>query len=509
MTKRSKSEGARLKDIRMALSLSQRELAKEFGVSGSAIALWESGTNPIPGPAIKLLELYEEYLSEDLAEGRMAHDIRELSSTWTARILQSFYGARSKAPPHLKAQLEIGFQNMLKAQTVGGMIKYRIRRAALEKAMSSISQAKGLAMKIAQAALYIDPGLDVDLRTAIQSLQLVTRPMAPTVAARVIFEELGESPLKLFKKWEPRPFATASIGQVHRAQLHSGEQVAVKIQYPGVRKSLETDFKNFGILNAIASFMKRSSMELLKEIGTIVINECDFEKEAKAQEEAAEIFARDPDIRIPQVHWPLSGKRVLTMEYLDGDRFSDFIKDASPETRRRVARALWRFETACIQHGMMNSDSHESNFVLFKDGTLGCLDFGRTVYWDKQLSEVQNQFVLAFAKQDKEAALRAFRKMNWVKDWASFDFDEFWDMMKRQQAHCIAGRPFRFTPEYIKQSMEEGRSYKGAKNLNLTTTVVFGMAESFGLWSLLSQLGVEDDWGQMTVDILSSPTKHF
>jgi aarF domain-containing kinase len=107
--------------------------------------------------------------------------------------------------------------------------------------------------------------------------------MAPTVVSKIIYESFGESPYKLFSEWSARPFATASIGQVHRARLKSGELVAVKIQYPEIQASLKGDLKFVGFIANLARLLSPELKSILTQIGSIILDETDYMKEARSK----------------------------------------------------------------------------------------------------------------------------------------------------------------------------------------------------------------------------------
>src|SRR5262249_28889241 len=111
---------------------------------------------------------------------------------------------------------------------------------------------KGALMKLGQMASYIDEGVPEEFRATMARLQRDAPPMSAGLAAAVVAEELGDTPEGAFGRWDPLPFAAASIGQVHRAITRDGRAVAVKVQYPGIGESIEADVRNVALLRRIA-----------------------------------------------------------------------------------------------------------------------------------------------------------------------------------------------------------------------------------------------------------------
>src|SRR6185312_10260225 len=111
-------------------------------------------------------------------------------------------------------------------------IKRRVQVAVMDRLVQSLGEIKGIPLKAAQLASYMDFNISDEFRENLAKLQTMSEPMPPSTASRVFQKDLGKTPEQVFAEWSPKPFAAASIGQVHRAKLKSGKEVAVKIQYP-------------------------------------------------------------------------------------------------------------------------------------------------------------------------------------------------------------------------------------------------------------------------------------
>ena len=160
---------------------------------------------------------------------------------------------------------------------------------------------KGALMKLGQMASYIDEGMPQTLRAAMARLQHNAPPMSPALASSVIVEELGAAPERIFARWDPLPFAAASIGQVHRALTRDGSPVAVKIQYPGISRTITSDLRNVALLQRIAAaaFPGLDTRSLIDELGDRLRDEVDYVLEADNQEMFADYYDGHPVIHVP------------------------------------------------------------------------------------------------------------------------------------------------------------------------------------------------------------------
>src|SRR5207237_2808189 len=167
----------------------------------------------------------------------------------------------------------------------------------------------------------------------------------------VIRQELGGEPDQLFKEWDPLPFAAASIGQVHRAITRDGRAVAVKVQYPGIARSITSDLRNVGLLRRVvgAAFPGLDTRSFVDEVSDRLREEVDYVREAESQEVFARYYDGHPVIRVPHVVPELSTARVLTSELVSGSTFDDLLtwdqheSDLEAETiQRLVLRSRFR-----------------------------------------------------------------------------------------------------------------------------------------------------------------------
>jgi predicted unusual protein kinase regulating ubiquinone biosynthesis (AarF/ABC1/UbiB family) len=276
--------------------------------------------------------------------------------------------------------------------------------------LKTLGEMKGLPLKFGQMASYIDglapPGYEEKFQEVLKGLQSKAPPLSASAAVEVVRSELGAAPDEVFGTWEPEPFAAASIGQVHRATTKAGETVAVKVQYPGVDRAIESDLKSLGVLESMMSpfgVRRYHTKETLAEIQTVFLSELDYGREAEQADWFRAIHADDGDIVIPKVVHSLTAKRVLTMELLGGVDYQTFASTASQAERNRAGEAIWRFMfRALYQHGVLYADPHPGNYRFLGDGRVGFLDFG--CVRKLPLSVVQNLREMPLALMDNDEA---------------------------------------------------------------------------------------------------------
>src|SRR5215210_5489454 len=246
----------------------------------------------------------------------------------------------------------------------------------------------------------------------LQKLQDTVAPIPLEVAQAVIERELGTPVEKLFAGLDPVPLGSASIGQVYKARLHSGESVAVKVQRPEAPGRVAADLALMRDLAALldARFGDRIFIdvkELVAEFEGVIRRELDYEAEARNARRFAANFAGTP-VKIPEIYTELSTKRVLTMEFIEGTRFYDIRPLLlAPAERRRVATlgAETIFKMA-FEDGFFHGDPHPGNLMLTPQGELALLDFGMVGFMSHGDIEALSRLFIAVIQRDAAVALR-------------------------------------------------------------------------------------------------------
>jgi len=267
------------------------------------------------------------------------------------------------APPERRARLEQEFA---------------IRSAA--DAARELGNMKGAVMKLGQMMSFIGDGLPPEAQAALAQLQAEAPPMAPGLAAEVVRAELGADPAVLFRRWDEVPVAAASIGQVHRATMPDGREVAVKVQYPGIEDAIGSDLADGARLGALLSAVTLKSVDvaaLAEELRHRLIDELDYRIEAVNQQDFAERWAGQPFQHVPPVIAERSGRRVLTTEWAEGLTFAEFLVEAPEAAHQTAGEAIFRFaQQSILRDRVFNGDPHPGNYRFALDGSVTFLDFG-------------------------------------------------------------------------------------------------------------------------------------
>jgi hypothetical protein len=237
---------------------------------------------------------------------------------------------------------------------------------------------RGLLMKAGQLIGSLPNIAPAQITEMLDHLHFNAPPMHFSLIREVIENELGAPPETLFAEFDKTAFAAASIGQVHRATLKSGEPVAVKIQYPGISRTIDSDMRAISTLLAPLAIGGHDYLgPKLDELRRMLKQETDYELEAEALRLARSLFAEHHEIVVPRVHERYSGARVLAMDFIPGQHLNAFLAtNPAQETRDAYGKTIcfaWRrMHAAKLNY----ADPHPGNYIFMPDGRLGLIDFG-------------------------------------------------------------------------------------------------------------------------------------
>lgn len=312
----------------------------------------------------------------------------------------------------------------------------------------SLSVLKGSALKVAQM-LSMDKNL---LPQAYVDKFSQSQYNAPPLSGPLIYQTFkryfGKSPDKIFDKFDLKSTNAASIGQVHRAELN-GKKLAVKIQYPGVSDSISSDLK---LVKPFAfRIMGVSGKDLdiyMKEVEERLLEETDYELEVRRSLEFSGACANLKNVIFPHYYPELSSKRIITMDWLEGQHLREFLKTNPPqELRNQLGQALWDFYNF-QQHELraVHADPHPGNFLITPDGKLGIIDFGC-------IKEMPDDFYTPFFSLisgntlgDEAKTIKAFRELEMIHATDTQDQVKFYYSVYKQMVSLFA-RPY-IVPEF-------------------------------------------------------------
>jgi len=248
----------------------------------------------------------------------------------------------------------------------------------------------------------------------LEKLQDEVPPLPYSEIKQVIEAELGAGSERVFATFEHQAVAAASIAQVHFATLRSGEDVAVKVQRPGIAEQMELDFEILlnmaGLLERSISWArKQGAVDVVREFMQTTREEMDFTLEGRNADRFRENFVDEPGVHVPKVYWEHTTRRVLTLERITGTKLSDAAAtQARKIDRKEIARrGAGLYLKQVLQHGFFHADPHPGNIFIESDGRIAFVDFGIVGRIDEHLREQMADLFLAVVRRDTDGIIEA------------------------------------------------------------------------------------------------------
>ncbi len=256
---------------------------------------------------------------------------------------------------------------------------------------------------------------------------------------RIFREELKATPEELYRKFDYEAIASASIGQVHRAELHDGTPVAVKVQRPSVHQDFHRDVLVMrGFIWLVFALRIKSlyfMRDPVRELGHWTDDELDYRREAAHCNLLAQNAAGSTTERIPKIYWELTTPRLLTMEFLEGPNVSSYLKYLKNGDRAAIdklteagfdpavftSNVITNFLRDAFRHGVFHADLHPANLLILPNNVVGYVDFGIVASLTPEARRKQIELTLAYASGDPDAIYREF--INICKPSGDVDFD--------------------------------------------------------------------------------------
>ncbi len=312
--------------------------------------------------------------------------------------------------------------------------------ADLTKALGGL---KGPIMKIAQIMSTIPDMMPKEYVEEMAELQSNAPPMGWLFVRRRMRTELGEDWQSCFQEFDKESFAAASLGQVHKAKDLNGNGLACKLQYPDMSSVVEADLSQ---LKFILSIYQRyqgalKTEEVFAEISDRLREELDYKNEAKNINLFSQVLKQDSYVNIPKVYQELSTNRLLTMEYIEGDKLLQ-VTEKTQQFKDNVAENLFKsWYKPFYQYGVLHGDPHLGNYSANKDASLNIYDFGCVRIFEPQLIEGVINLYKALQDNDQDLMVDSYEKWgfkNLNKDiietlnlWASYLYEPLMDDRKR------------------------------------------------------------------------------
>ncbi|MGD1049778.1 MAG: AarF/ABC1/UbiB kinase family protein [Solirubrobacteraceae bacterium] len=375
-----------------------------------------------------------------------------------------------------------------------------------EQIVAVLGTMKGAAMKLGQVMSFLDVGLvPEEYREEFQRKLSELRDSAPHVSfkemRKVIESEFDEPLDELFAQFDTVPIAAASIGQVYRATLHDGREVAVKVQYPGVAEAVRADLKNLGMIMRLFSRMAPGLdvQALAQEIRLRIDEELDYELEASNQRAMARIFRGHPFIHVPEVIGSHSRERVMASELVGGTRFEQ-MKELDAASRNRIGEIVFRFYFGCMyRHHQFSGDPHPGNFILLPDGRVSFLDFGLYKRLPPDLAEYELEIARLGITGQGEALIAHLHAGGFLADPDRSTPEQILEQFEDVTWWYTRDGEVSLTPEIATQividmSDPRSRHYAAMRHENLPPDHLFGRRTETLTLAVMSQLRATANW---------------
>ena len=362
----------------------------------------------------------------------------------------------------------------------------------------SLGELKGSALKIAQMLSMDKNILPQSYVDKFTQSQYNAPPLSGPLIVKTFTKNFGKPPEKIYDKFNLKSTNAASIGQVHSAELN-GQKMAVKIQYPGVGDSISSDLK---LVKPFAfRLLKMSEKELniyIKEVEERLLEETDYELEVRRSIQFSEACKNLNNVVFPRFYPQLSGKRIISMDWIEGKHLKEFLKqNPSQELRNKIGQALWDFYNF-QQHELraVHADPHPGNFLITPDEKLGVIDFGCIKEMPDDFYEPFFSLISTDVMEDKAKTIEAFRKLEMILPGDNEKQVAFYHKMYLEMISLFArpytSQTFNFdNPEFFKAlysygdkiaKMPEFKQARGVKHF------IYVNRTNFGLYSILQEL---------------------
>lgn len=384
----------------------------------------------------------------------------------------------------------------------------RLHRDNAERIASQLGALKGAAMKVGQALAQVADGygLPDEARAMLGKLHDKAEAVPFDVIRRRIEADLAGPLDQLFRRVEPEPLGTASLGQAHAAELPDGTPVVVKVLHEGIEGSVHADLGALRAMLQAGRVLRRPKEEvdaIFEEVEARLAEELDYTREAAHLEEFRRYLADDPDVQVPRVHPGWSTSRVLTMERLVGRPLPVFVATASDAARQRAGVTIARtFMSLQYRHRAIHADPHPGNYLFQPDGRVGILDFGCVRRFDLEWMAAYGECGIATRHDDRAACMDAATRIGALVGRDGPDEDALWDLCR------AIGKPFRGGPYTIGGPEDDVQDritacmprVVAAGSLRAPRELVFLHRGLGGSYQLLRQLHPRHDWGRLFED---------
>ena len=378
------------------------------------------------------------------------------------------------------------------------------RLATIEEIKQQVGNLKGLTIKLAQMAGYLDSSITPELSSALATFQTQAPTISFELVQQVLEEELGDR-TREFAEIDPEPVAAASIGQVHWGRLHDGSEVAIKVQFPTAAELIEADLGNAGLLTGLLrlAFPAMETGQMAEELTERIREELDYAHEAKVQRRFHDFYRGHPYIVIPAVHDRLSGRRVLTSAFEKGVLL-DQLLTTDQTTRDHYGELIFRFVFRSLyQLGLFNGDPHPGNYLVLPNGRMAFLDFGFSKAFSANELQLFESMIRAMVVEGDAREFRDIIYRAGLLTEPDLDPEPVREYFKAFYDLVLDDRVIQVTDEYATGILHHTfmPSNPLAKYLNVPRTFVVIQRINLGLYALLGRLDATRNWRRIAAEI--------
>jgi predicted unusual protein kinase regulating ubiquinone biosynthesis (AarF/ABC1/UbiB family) len=388
-----------------------------------------------------------------------------------------------------------------------------------ERYAELLGRSKGALMKAGQLLSFTSLGpaiggeFQATYHSALARLRDNAPPMAPQLAREVLERELGCTTESAFAEFDWEPLAAASVGQVHRARLHDGRAVAVKVQYPGVGEAIRADLQNGELLVTFLGLLRGISPRKLsldvrgvaQEIRERILEELDYRLEATNQAEFAERYRGHPFIHVPAVIGELCRDRVLTQELVEGKTWTQALQ-SEPELRDSWAEAIHRFTYGSYHYFyVFNADPHPGNYIFHDDGSVSFLDFGCIKRLAREQVDALNLVMRECLRGNVQETWRASIEGGFFEPTGSLTPEEVFAYWRGPIEMYWGEQPFTMTSAYADRLIElryspSGPSANAFAHMATPAEYTIMSRLDIGVISLMAELRATNRWQEIAAE---------
>lgn len=366
---------------------------------------------------------------------------------------------------------------------------------------SALGNLKGPLMKVGQILATIPNALPPEYAQDFQELQSNAPPMGWSFVRRRMKAELGADWQTKFKSFEQEAAAAASLGQVHKAVTHDGQNIACKLQYPDMESAIEADLNQLKLIFSLYERYDKSikTSNIHAELSARLREELDYQLEAKYEKLYAYMLRDEPNVHIPEIIDELSTPRLLSSTWLNGERILSF-KDAPAETRNAIAMNMFKaWYVPLYYYGVIHGDPHLGNYSVRPDRSINLLDFGCVRVFPAKFVGGVIDLYHALMENDTERAVFAYE--TWGFEWLTKDYVETLNIWARFLYGPIMEDKIRPIGEVtngiygreIAESVHKQLKESGA-GIKMPREFVFMDRAALGLGSVFLHLKAEVNW---------------